>query len=84
MVCYEQLVCCERLVCFDHARKADLSQTSLLDYGGERKLGWVILCPSCKRTLDPVTEQEYDHEEEREPGSFQDEYEFDRFIRDHC
>jgi hypothetical protein len=44
----------------------------------------VILCPSCKSTLDPTPGQDYGYEDEPEPGSFRDGYEFDRFIRDHC
>lgn len=69
--------CCERMLCIEHVRKADLSRLALIDRSGE-PLGAAVLCPSCKKLLNPDPESEPDDEE----GDFGDEYELQDFLQE--
>lgn len=74
-------MCCERMLCVGHSRKADVSHQSLKHFTGER-LSKVVLCPSCKETLDPVPEDERpERDDGREPYGFTDESELRRYLR---
>lgn len=73
-------MCCERMLCVGHCRKADVSSLSLKAWTGDM-VAQVVLCPSCKRTLDPSPEREPSQDENRADGSFVDDDELKQFLR---
>lgn len=73
-------LCCERMLCLTHARKADISRLSLQDWR-DRILGAVVLCPNCKKRLDPVPEPDgSEFDEPPDPFGFESEHELWAFL----
>jgi hypothetical protein len=72
--------CCERMLCLAHSRKADISRLSLRDWR-EEQLRTVVLCPNCKKLLDPEPEPD-DSDDPADPYGFGDEYELRNFLRE--
>lgn len=71
-------MCCDRMLCLTHCRKADISRLLLKDWR-EKTLGAVVLCPNCKKRLDPEPEPD-SSPMEYDPYGFGMEYELRNFL----
>jgi hypothetical protein len=75
-------MCCDRMLCLTHTRKADVSRLSLQDWR-DRTLGAVVLCPNCKKRLDPEPEPDgSEFDEPPDPLRFESERELWSFLRE--
>lgn len=73
-------MCCERMLCLMHARKANISHLSIKDWR-DRTLDAVVLCPNCKKRLDPEQEPEpSEFDDPDDEHGFDDEYDLRNFL----
>ena len=73
-------MCCERMLCLTHSCKADIARLSLQGWR-DRTLGPVVLCPNCKKRLDPEPELEpADFDEPFDEFGFRDERDLWNFL----